>query len=213
MRGRGITSKTVAPTSSPPGLTVMEQGKHLARDLCNRVKEEQKTNGGESFELKNGTEIAKSKTNSLLEGSQSEESESQKQNFDKVDASDKFEDLSPEEQKPAVLSNSYQENASEDAFPSGENLSDMGKIKVKSPEGSEAQEDMKLSTAENATNVKPPHNQSAKELTHINGDVKGVSYPDCDAADDGETPTHDPVISQTTEKELVSVIESLANGE
>ena len=214
VRGRGITSKIVTTPSSPPGLTVTEEGKHLARDLCNRVKEEPKSNGGESEEPKNETEIAKSETNPLLEGSQSQESEGQKQNFDKVDATDeRFEDLSREEQKTAVQSNAYQENASEDAFPSAENISDMGKIKAKSPEGSEAEEGLKLSTAENATNVKPPHNQSAKEHTHINGDVKGVSYLDSHAADDGETPSHYPVISQTMEKELVSVIEASANVE
>ena len=40
VRGRGISSKTVTTTSSPPGLTVTEEGKHLARHLRNRVKRE-----------------------------------------------------------------------------------------------------------------------------------------------------------------------------
>ena len=213
VKGRGITSKTVTITSSPPGLTVTDEGKHLARNLCNRVKENQKTNGGESLEHKNEAEIAKSKTDSLLDGSQSQESESQKHNFDKVDATDEFENLSPEEQKTAVQPNVYQENASGNAFPAGENTSDVGKIKEKSAEGSEAGEDMKLSTAEKATNVKPPGNQSAKEHTHINGDVTGAPYPDCGAADDRGTPSLDPVISQTTEKKMEAVIEASANGE
>ena len=205
VKGRGITFKTVTTTSSPPGLTVTEEGKHLARNLCNRVKEEQKTNGGESVETE--TEIAKSKTTSLLEGRQSQESESQKQNIDKVDATDESKERSPKEQKTAAPPNVYQEDASGNAIPSGENISDVGKIKEKSPKGSEAEEDTKLTTAEKATNAKPPHDQSAKEHTHIYGDVKGVSDPDCDAT------SHDPVISQTTGKEMEAVIEGSAKDD
>ena len=179
VKGRGITSKTVTTTSSPPGLTVTDEGKHLVRNLCNRVKENQKTIGRESLEHKNEAEIAKSKTDSLLDGSQSQESESQKQNFDKVDATDEFENLSPEEQKTAVQPNVYQENASGNAFPAGENTSDVGKIKEKSAEGSEAGEDMKLSTAEKATNVKPPGNQSA--MSDFQASPQAVNEVDKDA--------------------------------
>ena len=205
VRGGGVTSKTVTTTSSPPGLTVTDEGKHLAQNLCNRVKDDQKTNGRESVEYKNETERANSKTNSLLEGSQSLESESQKKNIDKEDATDESEERSPKEQKTAVQSNVYQPNASGDALPSGESIADMGKIIEESSERSE--EGTKLSTAEKATNVKPTHDQSAKEHTHTYGGVKDVSDPVGDAT------SHDPVIYQTTEKEMEAVIEGSSKGD
>ena len=201
VRGRGFTSKPVRTTSSPPGLTVTEEGKHLVH-LCNHVQEEQKTSGGASVEYKDKTEIGNPKTTSLLEGRQSQESEIQKQNNDKVNPIDESEERSPKEQKSASQPNVYQENASENASPSGKNIVVVGKVIEKSPKGYEAEEDMKLSTAEKAEIVTP-----------IDGNGKDVSDPDCDAADDGGTTSQDPVISQTTGKEMEAVIEGSANGE
>ena len=210
VRGRGVTSKTVSTTSSPPGLTVTEEGKFFARNVCNHDNDKQETNGEpESVEHKNETEIAESKTTSSQEGTQSQECESQKQKQSQIKATDESEESSPTEEKTSRDPNLNQEKTSENALPPREKVTDLDK----SREGSEADEGMKLSTTDKTKNVKPTREECQTQHSDIFEDVKGVPDPDDDSANDRRMTSHDTLVSQTTGGEMKAVIKGSVEGE
>ena len=208
VRGRGVTSKIVTTTYSPPGLTVTEEGKNFARHLDNH-ENDKKTNGKESVEYKKETEVVESKKTWSQKGRQSRESESQKQNQSQVKATDESEENTPTEEKILPEPNLNQENAPENALPPREKITDVDK----SPEGSEADDGTKLSTIEKTKNARPRRDQCKNQHSNIDEDVKEVPHPDADAENDGRMTSHDPLVSQTASGQMEAVIKASAEGE
>ena len=190
VRGRGVTSKTVTTTSSPPGLTVTEEGKNFARHLRNHENEKQ-ANGVVSVECKKETEVVESKTTSLQKSRQSQESESQKQKQSQIKVTDESEESNPTEQKTLPGPNLNQENTSGNPLPPREKITDLDK----SPEGS------------------PRRDQCKNQHSNIYEDVTEVPHPDADAKNDGRMMSHDPLVSQTTSRQMEAVIKASAKGE
>ena len=204
-RGRGVLTTTI---TSPPGLTVTNEGKSLAKHFGDREKVDQETGVAEPINDKNKVEKSEPSSTTLKGVNDSQGLERNKQEIDGEDPPEGSTKGSPTDQKTSSQSHSNQDHASRNKLPSGAIMSDPDKTIEYPPERSASDdENMKRPIVENTVNVSPIDDQS-EDQTNIDRQREEVPHSVTDTANDEAMSVQDPLASQNARGEMSGVIQT-----
>ena len=197
-KGTDVISKTATTTTSPPGLTVTEEGKKLASQLEERMKDDRKPEGELPEDVNEAEQTDPS--NTYVQ----EVSQRNKQNIGGVDVNEESKKETSTDRKTSSQSNANEDKASGDNFPPEEQAAciDLETITREPLERSASDESMKRRTVENTEIVMPDRDErDGAQKEEVPGSVGNTR-------NDGMLSPQDP--HGNTTKEMQAVIESSA---
>ena len=199
-KGTDVISKTATTTTLPPGLTVTEEGKNLASQLGERVKDDRKPEGELPEDVNKAEQTDPS--NKYVQ----EVSESNKLNIGGVDVNEESKTKTTTDRKTSSQSNANKYNASGDKSPPGEQAACTDLEEPLERSGSD--ESTKLRAVKNAENVIPESHESKGMQTHVHKEEVPGSVSN--TRNDGFMSPQDPLVSGNTTKEIQAEIERSA---
>ena len=197
-KGTDVISKTTTTTASPPGLTVTKEGKKLASQLGEHVRDDRKPEGESPKDVNEAEQTDPSST--FVQN----DSRRNKQIIGGVDVNEESKTKTSTDQKTSSQSNANKDNASGDKLSSEEQAActDPGKNTREQLERSASDESTKRPTVKNTDNITPDHDErEGAQKDEVPGSVGNTR-------DNGVMSPQDP--HGNTTKETRAVVESSA---